>query len=156
MRCKEVRELIMTDYLDGELKGPALKEISLHMEVCAECRALESRLNGLSASLREAAQAEPRGEVWELIRADLASGKACRPWIFAEAVEGFRAFLLSPRFIFARTAVAASAVIIMLVSSMWLQGRTAISGEDAFIAYLSDGTANAAKDFGTPIEKYFL
>ncbi|MFA4980942.1 MAG: anti-sigma factor [Candidatus Omnitrophota bacterium] len=156
MRCKEIRELIMTDYLDGELKGKTLEEVRLHIEGCAECRAIEIRLKGLGASLKKAVPAEPRGEVWERIRADLTSGKAYRPGIFAEAREGLRAFLLGPRFVFARTAAVAAVVVIMLVSSMWLRGSTTISGEDAFITYLSNGTADAGQDFGTSIEEYFL
>jgi anti-sigma factor RsiW len=41
MKCAEIRELLSSDYLDGELEGEARGEIVRHLAACAGCRQYE-------------------------------------------------------------------------------------------------------------------
>lgn len=38
MKCAEIRELLVSDYLDGELDEAARGEVAGHLEACAGCR----------------------------------------------------------------------------------------------------------------------
>ncbi|MEI6633027.1 MAG: zf-HC2 domain-containing protein [Chlamydiota bacterium] len=41
MKCTEIRELIASDYLDGEIEGDARGEVARHLEACLGCRQFE-------------------------------------------------------------------------------------------------------------------
>lgn len=41
MKCAELRELFITDYLDGELEKDVQGEVARHLETCAGCRRFE-------------------------------------------------------------------------------------------------------------------
>jgi len=68
MRCEEVRELLMTDYLDGELPSKTAAAVKEHLAGCKACTDLEARIR-LSAvePFRGLAPANPAESVWRNI-----------------------------------------------------------------------------------------
>ena len=51
MKCKKIKELLLTDYYDDELPENTLKQVKGHLKICSECRHLEEKIK--IASLKQ-------------------------------------------------------------------------------------------------------
>ncbi len=75
MRCHRARRLA-GEYVDGELRGRALRSLEAHLARCPECRSVVEDFR----SIRDAAEAletpEPPDAVWTRIRAEVARRSA--------------------------------------------------------------------------------
>ena len=68
MRCKQVREMIMTDYVDGDSPEGDIAAVDAHLAACASCRAALHHLrHTLRPLLKEASRVTPPGSVWNSI-----------------------------------------------------------------------------------------
>jgi len=114
MTCAEVLDLI-DDYVDGELAGPDLHEVELHIAGCPGCREEERRLR---AFLAQAAalprERTPGRDLWPGIAARLAEARRQNAAPFGRA----RAFVSRP------SVLATAAAVILAVASVVLQRPT--------------------------------
>jgi predicted anti-sigma-YlaC factor YlaD len=156
MRCEEIRELLITDYADGELDKGRLESIRLHIEGCPQCRSLESRIMSIRTSLKAERQEVPAAYIWERLKLKIASGEVYRVGFLEKAGESFNAFFLSPRFKLARTAVVTAAIIIITLGVVLFSRVESPNGTDFYAPYSYDAAADDGHGFGTGIEQYFL
>ena len=56
MNCRKIQKLLMTDYIDGELKEKMRIKILNHLAACEECRQFEKTLQKETVSLFKAAE----------------------------------------------------------------------------------------------------
>lgn len=157
MGCERMRETILTDYIDGNLKGDALAEVESHLRACPECRKLAEEAGSASGLFRAAPRHEAPPRVWSAIRAAIDAEPAKRR--FAESVwERLRSLLPYPRpaFVIA-TAVALVLFVLAVVRFMpvngYLPGETE-ENEVFLISAMNGGDDEAG--FGTPAEEFFL
>ena len=69
MKCKKIRELIMTDYLDGEITEELRQQVDEHVKTCPGCRELlQAVRTGVSAPLQGAELMRPPESVWSAIK----------------------------------------------------------------------------------------
>jgi predicted anti-sigma-YlaC factor YlaD len=69
MNCKRIRELLLTDYLDGESPASERREIEEHLQGCAKCRFFaQSVREKISQPLRQLKEIQPPETVWQQIR----------------------------------------------------------------------------------------
>jgi uncharacterized protein YejL (UPF0352 family) len=61
----------LSDYLDGELSGRALREVEDHLGSCAECASLLAELRAVVAGARTLEPIPPRSDLWPGIAARL-------------------------------------------------------------------------------------
>lgn len=68
MRCEEIRELLLSDYLDGELSAQMSTAVKEHLAGCKTCTELEARIR-LSAvePFRGLEPVKPAESVWRNI-----------------------------------------------------------------------------------------
>ena len=80
MKCKQVREMIMTDYMDGEISAGSLFEVESHLAVCASCRAAADDLQrAVRPFFREDVRRTPPPEgVWRSIVRGVQEDRASR------------------------------------------------------------------------------
>ncbi len=111
MRCKRIREIILTDYVDGTLKGDGLREVESHLGSCAECRRLAEEARSASSIFKAAPRHEAPPGVWNAIREAISTGPVksrtvpplggAGAWVrrrfAADILEGLRYILLPPR-----------------------------------------------------------
>lgn len=72
MRCEKARDLLMTDYLDGEAVEKVCREIETHLAQCAQCRQFAGELKqAASAPFKQAGQINPPDRVWMKIKAQI-------------------------------------------------------------------------------------
>lgn len=78
MNCIEVTNLLSA-FLDGELTGSRLTEVTRHLEACADCRRLQESYLRLGQLSRDALPAAPIGDLWPSIATGLAQDEVSRP-----------------------------------------------------------------------------
>lgn len=88
MSCAEARERL-DDYVDGELSGPDLHEVELHIASCPACREEERELRLLlahAAALPK--EVSPSRDLWPALSAEIAAGPRVLPFVPRRVVYG--------------------------------------------------------------------
>ena len=72
MKCSKYRDIIITDYVDGELDEREKQEIDRHLQDCAACRAFAAAVSAVTLeTLRKATPEEPPAFLWTRIQSRL-------------------------------------------------------------------------------------
>jgi anti-sigma factor RsiW len=113
MDCRGIQEKL-SDFRDGSLPGNTAKEVSLHLETCAECAEIARSLDAVREGLRRLPPAPAPPELLERIRE-----AAARESIASPSGNGPAA---PARSLFSRlkTPLEAAAAILLVVSAYWL------------------------------------
>jgi len=159
MRCKNVRELLMTDYLDAAVPEKILARLRRHLEECQGCRRLEEELRLLRGSFTGAKRVEPPEEVWSRVRDTITAHATGRSR--GMAADFIRKILKGAAF---RPAFALAAALLIVTALFYASGSLHRAGrivdqlsESDLAVYLAIGNGDEAEQgFGTTIEEYFL
>jgi hypothetical protein len=174
MKCTEIRELLASDYLDGELGEGAQGEVAAHLETCAGCRRYAEIVRRAAAEpFRNAARTPAPASLWLKVQRGIAH----------EQERGIRPVLTrvwrSLRLPAYATAAAAIVALFLLRTPFPVPGGTRIPSDDTeeLQAYLreqlsilayngnngsgesSNGdTANGSSsaNYGTLVEEYLM
>ena len=159
MGCKNIQELLKSDYLDGEL-GPARKQaVREHLLKCPACRQLEGRLKAQRELIMSAKKSSPPERVWQNIRRAITTERVGEESKIRSVLERLRERLLMPRPVFAvATALTAIICVVVLAGAIIrTQLFYASNGEDIISVYTLNGeTSELPSNLGTDIEEYFL
>ena len=157
MKCKEFRDLIITDYIDNELDEEKTRLVKNHLSVCDGCREyadelIETAVKPFHGLPRNAVP----DEIWQKVRKRLAENKA------AEKFSWFR---------FPRLAIVSVAATVMLITSFAIFKQTpSVSNESPHVFaqvnpyneqnfYLTSShqpSHGSDESFGTAIEECLL
>ncbi len=161
MKCKKIRKLLITDYLDNHLPTAGKALIGEHLGGCPECKSFYADAVKIADEPFRAISANPAMPpeyVWRGIReAILADKEKRRSFIYG--------FLDRVNYVFyaIRPAPAiAGAIALVLIATAALKIGTdtyfsmAASGGNRYLSPEYFETANDNGGFGTSIEKYFL
>ena len=165
MDCKRIRDLLITDYGDGEANEKVAQEVRQHLSACDSCRHFERQLQRAAVEpLRGIGEMQPPEALWHRISGAIAAERQARSF-FARFAEAMRTFGIIRRPAFA----VATALVVILVAVTFArlplrsQNTTAayLQEQAAFLSSLDTGNADGfigADDvtFGTVLEKYFL
>lgn len=157
MRCKEVKELLKSDYLDGELKPEDMLLVLEHLEKCPQCKKLEEELLVQRKLFQEAGHKEVPERIWQNIREKIVTERLQKEGVVPVGVlSHLRQRILQPRVAF--SLVSALAVIIFAVAlTVQRQASVSVSNTEIIPEYnLNGASANYISDFGTSVEEYFL
>ena len=153
--CELYKELILTNYSDGELAPERKTEIEAHIKTCAACRALaEDIQKELSAPLGGIRREEVPDAVWTAVKERIESESA------AETVGDWLRNIWD-RFYFPQLAPVLAGLIVMLVVGVSLlekqHGQQLAKDKDQaeYMVSLVD-SENESDGLGTSIEEYFL
>jgi anti-sigma factor RsiW len=160
MNCDYIQDLILTDYLDGEVSPETKAQIEQHTAECAECRtflfaALQTTIKPLSNAEKAF---EAKEEVWNKIQTQIEEEQVQRPSVLEYLSRGFKTFFAVPR-----AGVAFSAVIIaLLTAAIYFQSPQSQVipygvGKAQLITDVADDlNGDDEESYGTTIESYFL
>jgi hypothetical protein len=73
MTCADF-EILLCDYLDGTLEGPARRELEAHRNQCAACAEFANDVSGAVAFIERSAEVEPPPELLTRITFEIPSG----------------------------------------------------------------------------------
>lgn len=79
MKCENIQELLMTDYLDGECRGEGGLRVKNHLDECETCRSFYETVLKSAAVLRKGGELSPPEAVWLRIRESLEAGQSRAP-----------------------------------------------------------------------------
>ena len=160
MKCKRIKDLIMSGYIDGELKGNLLKKVEQHLLSCKECKEFEQALQEKVVSpLRQAQEVKPPESVWEAIRETISPKKAPAEGIIASFLRGLDYFFHLPKPALVFATVSAVILLTFIFIRIPFGGQRLASDyfdeQMGLISYL-DVNESGSLDFGTTIEEYFM
>ena len=159
--CKGFRDLILTDYIDGEADAAIRKRIDEHLLRCPGCRALvkevqENLIRPFSPDEREPVPEE----VWSSIREKIGNETAVSKTVVKDLIGRWLEFFIWPRL----SLVLGNFVMLILIGAVVFHQQQIQQAKEkeqgAYLVYLfgtnevSPETENNGGD--TSIEKYFL
>ena len=159
MNCKRIEGIILTDYIDRNLKGKALEDIEAHLRSCPSCQALAQDLRGTGKLFRAVSQEAAPSKVWYKILSEISAAPVRRH--FQEDALAYVQYYLShlkPAVVIASAAV----LLFFVLTAVRLMPHkdyleTTIARDDILaISYASDEEDLSDYDFGTPAEMFFL
>lgn len=164
MRCKRVKELLITDYIDNELDLNLRREVEAHAYNCKGCKEYMILIREKAVSVLEGANSEiPPDDVWKNIKESITADKSKACIAGTRWISNLRPAFNRGVFAFAATA----AILIMIVSftvnrfSTERLVNTYLNKQVDFLYNLNGYNGNGepligSVDFGTGIEEYFL
>ena len=166
MKCKQIRELLLTDYSDGELEVRLKNKVEQHLGECPECKQFEHRLiKTVIEPFKNVIKTEPRDSVWNRISEAMVFEQREKPDGFLDKIQA----LLLPLSAVPRTAYILATVITVIfmltITKIKFQSNTQrvavhLQEEIEYLDYLmGDAEYYATEENGgysTIIEEYFL
>jgi len=161
MKCKDIRELLKSDYLDRESGQQEVQAIKEHLNHCPECRSLEKELLFQRGIFQNAERLQPPEQLWQNIRDAIVSERleqenSVNPGI----LERLRNLIWYQRPVFALASVLAVTIFVVVLAGGLISKQQFLSragNSDIFSVYsFSSDNNDSTGDMGTSIEKYFL
>lgn len=157
--CNKFRDLILTDYLDGELDKEPRERLEAHLSVCPACQAFAREAKErLEVPFKKIKPEKVPEQVWRNIRGQIEAESSPRDFI-GDIIERVFRPLLRPQFV--------PAYIVLFVfffsGAFMIHDRVRLVKETEQGRYLMStlgmgngltGRENANQE--TPIEEYFL
>ena len=161
MRCDRIRELLKSDYLDGQATEKEKQAVLEHLKQCPQCRQVEKELLGARAVLQGAKEQQVPERIWQNIQqAIITEGMNAEELVNKSVWERLRGLIWTPRPVFALASALTAVIFIAIFAGLIIQNRLSISRLDSalsVIEYHANGdNAQLLNGFGTNIEEYFL
>lgn len=155
--CEQYRELIFTDYVDGQLDAKLVALVEDHLMDCSDCRLIFKELKTSIAPLKTAEPQEVPVELWSQIKEKIETPPQEQNFL-EQMLENLKGWLVFPRLV----PVLASFLVMFLAGSVTLntmyvqQAQARDQGEYLASVLTPDATVSSETQAGTPIESYFL
>ncbi len=158
--CKKYKDLILTNYIDGEMDTEMKQQVDSHLLVCPNCRRFAEEVNHfLVASFKNAVRKNVPEHLWLLVKENIEKENRLN-----EKAGNFIHRLMESLSFPALAPVLGSFVLLILVGSLIFYNQQMKQGKEKeqveYLVYLlgatevSPETENNVPE--TPIEKYFL
>jgi hypothetical protein len=166
MKCEHVKELILTDYSDGQLEKAQKTQLEEHLTVCRDCR--EYELLTRTATVEPFDNLErhsPPEAAWTRIREQIEEEQLQENGNpFHDLIRRIKALLYIPKPVFAVTAATVLLLVVITVLKFPSEDRNFIKGNsdsqveciNYLMSVFDQETMNGNDDFGTSIEELFL
>jgi len=159
MDCKKASSIIVTDYIDENMKGLDLDELEAHIRSCPNCRTLAERVARLRTTFKAAPRQEAPASVWKKIRDEITIDPVSvryRPGLLDRIRE--RLALLKPAVIITCAAILLICVVTVIRFIPVFGSLSAGSSQDELItiASMNGSSEESQYDLGTGAEQYFL
>jgi len=166
MKCRKIRELILSDYIDGELDERTEKAVREHIAGCAGCAAFEKNVRGAVVEPFQMGLREKVPEtLWNSVRAAIVE-EGMRASAFEVVTRNLRVLLGALRPVYAPAAVVLLAAMFFLAINV-SSGRkkdllnSYLMDQAEFVVSLQAGEGNGYSEiteegFGTDIEEFLL
>ncbi len=162
MKCEQIQELILTDYIDGRMAPQAKGELEKHLMTCHECLEFARVAKAMAVEPFEKGTREKTPEsVWMNIKEELLSQEEQpAPGWLDRLREVFHSQFAFPRPV---AAFAGMCFVVMAVTLVHFSNinrmpaqMSAEQDEVEYMAALSVRSDVPTSGYGTSVEKYFL
>ncbi len=165
MNCKDIKEVMLADYLDNETDSERKRHIEEHLDSCPACKKFYMEVKKAAYEpFLDADRTNPPEYLWRRIKETILAEEEKKPSLAANLLGKLRALLYMPR------PALAIASIIVLILAVGTIAKVRIGSQEAmragiqeqldYFEYLTgssgDLSANGSTGFGTPVETYFM
>jgi anti-sigma factor RsiW len=167
MNCDKIREIIMTDYIDGELGDEARALVDAHIAGCKGCREFLTSVQKTAVTpFKDIKKEAPPERVWHKIRASIEEKQAVNP--LNDIIDALRRLLYGHRKQVLAFATAAIIIVmavfagrlpLMYTADTKTSANTYMQDQADFMSTLNGGGAATYTEeagLGTGVEEYFL
>ena len=165
MKCKKIREIILTDYIDGQLNEKQRSSLGLHLAECKGCKEFSTyAVKNIAGLFTNAERLIPSEIVWRRIKGSIEAEETNKPGVvigFFERLKG-TLYIPKPATIFVTTltfilvASLALALYIGNQNKLNYNSQKTIQSTDYYEELFSDAYTTKDTGFGTAIEENFL
>lgn len=156
MNCEKFKEILITDYIDGELSREQLKTADEHLSACPDCRQFKEDLMKNAVNPFKAIEnAAPPAYVWQNIRTAIAENSSAKNHILSGFFKRHMSFPV--------ISAAAAAVILVIGSSLYFSQpfknivkASDYSADESYLAYLYEGMENNEAEPAAAEDEDFL
>lgn len=157
MKCNKIKDIILTDFADGELEPELKKKIEGHIASCEECRRVYEALKGeVLEPIRSSGRKAPPESLWMNVKEEIEAEE--KEPAFSNLLDWFKEVTL-----IRRPALVAAAAAVIIATGLFLRlSMTAPSASDVYLSeqvyfldYLDEGNGFSYPDLGIPIEDIF-
>ena len=159
-KCDYFKDLILTDYIDGELDKNSAGNLESHLLDCSDCRVFFKEVKDNAALPFQQALRQPApAQLWDTIKQSIEHKNQAKSPL-ADCIAQLKGWVFAPRMI----PVFASLILMFLAGDVALntiqiqQAREKDQGEYlvALLSLRDSSVSSENNDWGTPIEHYFL
>jgi anti-sigma factor RsiW len=159
-RCEQIKDLIVTDYIDGELDKNLAGSVENHLLDCGACRAFFKEVkNSATLPFQQALPQPVPAALWEAVKQGIEDENQVRS-PSEDFIQKLKGLFVFPKMV----PVFASLMLMLLAGSVTLntiqvqQAQAKDQGEYLFSLLSPAGASGSSdnNDSGTPIEHYFL
>ena len=165
MTCKKIQEIILTDYLDGQLDGKQRSLLGRHLAKCRGCEKFSIyAIKNIAGLFTNAERLIPSEIIWRRIKGSIEASKREKPGLVTRFFERLKGALYIPKpatiFVTALTFI----LVIGLIGALYIgnqkrllyNSQKTIQDNDYYEELLSDTYTVKDMGFGTAIEENFL
>jgi len=167
MKCEYVKELILTDYLDGQLGKEQRTQIEKHLTICRDCKEYELLTRtAVVEPFNNPERHNPPEAAWHKIREQIEEKLPLQEPTnsFADLIRKVKTFLYIPKPAFVVTTIIVLLIAVITVIKLQPEDQKIVKvnpeSQIECITYLisvfDQETVNGNDDFGTSIEELFL
>ncbi len=167
MKCKYVKELILTDYLDEQLGKEQKTQIEKHLTICKGCKEYELLTRtAVVEPFNNLERHNPPEAAWHKIREQIEEELPLQEPTnsFADLIRSIKTFLYIPKPAFVVTTIIVLLIAVITVIRLQPEDQKIVKvnseSQIECITYLisvfDQETVNGNDDFGTSIEELFL
>ena len=167
MKCEYVKELILTDYLDGQLEKEQKAQIEKHLTICKGCKEYELLTRtAVAEPFDNLEKHSPPEATWNKIREQIEEELPRQEPTnsFADLIRKIKSFLYIPKPAFVVAPVIVLLLVVITVIKLPPEDQKIVKvnpeSQIECINYLmsvfDQETMNGNDDFGTSIEELFL
>ncbi|MBT6561149.1 MAG: zf-HC2 domain-containing protein [Candidatus Scalindua sp.] len=167
MKCEDVKELILTDYLDGQLEKEQKTQIEQHLTICSDCKEYELLTRtAVVEPFNNLENHNPPKATWNKIRGQIEEERPLHEPAnsFTDLILRIKEFFYIPKSAFVVTSILVLLLVGITVIKLKPDDQKVVQvnpdSQIECINYLmtvfDQESANGNDDFGTSIEDYFL
>ncbi len=167
MKCEYVKELILTDYLDGQLGKEQKAQIEKHLTICKGCKEYELLTRtAVVEPFNNLKRHNPPEAAWHKIREQIEEELPLQEPTnsFADLIRKVKTFLYIPKPAFVVTTIIVLLLVVITVIKLQPEDQKIVKVNpesqieciNYLITVFDQDTVNGNDDFGTSIEELFL
>ncbi len=165
MNCKKIQELILTDYLDGQMNDNQKMRIKIHFIRCNQCNEFfEAARKVVAEPFVNAERLDPPEFIWSRIKEGIIAEHQRKTGLIANFLRKLKPIHYIPKPAFSIATVIALILIIGVMTKLRVNNQAALEvvpqGQIEYFTYSLDTPVSAfindKTGFGTSIEEYFL
>ncbi len=165
MKCDKVQELILTDYLDGQINEELKVDIEKHLTSCTDCKEYERVARATTVTpFNNTERLSPPATTWARIRSQIEKEEQPqeRTNPFANLIGRIKPLLYIPKPAFAVATAAIAILVIVTVIKLPSEKIVKLSIEeqiecmDYLLGAFNEESSDGNNDFETSVEEYFL